>query len=111
MTGPRTLAEHVGPTLHGAAEEAGRPRGAVRVVASLPVSVTDDVDGARAHAADQFAIYGRLPSYRAMLDREDYAGLLAEPAEQADPGALPGGPATFAQALQRRHKRPDTCAG
>ena len=74
MTGPRTLAEHVGPTLRGAAEEAGRPSGAVRVVASLPVSVTDDVDGARTHAAEQFAIYGRLPSYRAMLDREGYPG-------------------------------------
>jgi 5,10-methylenetetrahydromethanopterin reductase len=74
MTGPRTLAEHVGPTLRGAAEQAGRPHDAVRVVASLPVSVTDKVDSARAHAAEQFAIYGRLPSYRAMLDREGYPG-------------------------------------
>jgi hypothetical protein len=61
MTGPRALAEHVGPTLHGAAEEAGRPRDAVRVVASLPVSVTDEVDGARARAAEQFAMYGGCP--------------------------------------------------
>jgi len=74
MTGPRTLAEHVGPTLRGAAAEAGRPEGAVRVVASLPLSVTDDVDRARDHAAEQFAIYGRLPSYRAMLDREGHPG-------------------------------------
>jgi F420-dependent oxidoreductase-like protein len=74
MTGPRTLTEHIGPTLRAAAAEAGRPRDAVRVVASLPVSVTDQVDSARAHAADQFAIYGRLPSYRAMLDREGHPG-------------------------------------
>jgi 5,10-methylenetetrahydromethanopterin reductase len=74
LTGPRTLAEHVGPTLREAAEQAGRPHDAVRVVASLPVSVTDAVDNARAHAAEQFAIYGRLPSYRAMLDREGYPG-------------------------------------
>jgi 5,10-methylenetetrahydromethanopterin reductase len=74
MTGPRTLAEHVGPTLRAAAEEADRPPDEVRVVASLPVSVTDQVDRARAHAAEQFAMYGRLPSYRAMLDREGYAG-------------------------------------
>ena len=40
----------------------------------LPVSVTDDVDGARKQAAEQFAMYGVLPSYRAMLDREGYAG-------------------------------------
>ncbi|GAA1830455.1 TIGR03564 family F420-dependent LLM class oxidoreductase [Pseudonocardia ailaonensis] len=71
MTGPRTLAEHAVPTIRGAAEEAGRT---VRVVASLPVAVTDDRDGARAEAARQFAVYGQLPSYRAMLDREGYAG-------------------------------------
>ena len=28
----------------------------------------------RANAAEQFGIYGRLPSYRAMLDREGYLG-------------------------------------
>jgi alkanesulfonate monooxygenase SsuD/methylene tetrahydromethanopterin reductase-like flavin-dependent oxidoreductase (luciferase family) len=43
-------------------------------VAALPVTVTDDVDGARAQAAEQFAMYGYLPSYRAMLDREGYSG-------------------------------------
>ncbi|HET6733748.1 TIGR03564 family F420-dependent LLM class oxidoreductase [Mycobacterium sp.] len=74
MTGPKTLAEHVGRTLREAAAEAGRAESAVRVAASLPVSVTDDVAGARARAAEEFAIYGQLPSYRAMLDREGYAG-------------------------------------
>ena len=73
MTGPKTLAEHVVPTLREAAVEAGRPESAVRVVASLPVSVTDDVAGARAQAAEQFGMYGHLPSYRAMLDREGFA--------------------------------------
>ena len=74
MTGPKTLAGHVSPTLRQAAADAGRPEDAVRVVAALPVSVTDDVDGARKHAAQQFSMYGVLPSYRAMLDREGYAG-------------------------------------
>jgi F420-dependent oxidoreductase-like protein len=74
MTGPKTLAEHVAPTLRGAAAEAGRSESDVRVAASLPVSVTDDIDAARARAAEEFAIYGQLPSYRAMLDREGYAG-------------------------------------
>jgi F420-dependent oxidoreductase-like protein len=74
MTGPKTLAEHVGPALREAAQEAGRPESAVHVAASLPVSVTDDVDAARARAAEEFAVYGQLPSYRAMLDREGYAG-------------------------------------
>ena len=74
MTGPVTLGEHIGPTLRAAAAEAGRPPGAVRVAASLPVAVTDDVDTLRSQAAEQFAMYGHLPSYRAMLDREGYAG-------------------------------------
>jgi F420-dependent oxidoreductase-like protein len=74
MTGPKTLAEYVGPTLREAAEAAGRPQGLVRVVAPLPICVTDDVDSARAQAAEQFAGYGHIPSYRAMLDREGFAG-------------------------------------
>ena len=71
MTGPKTLGEHIGPVIRGAAAEAGR---SVRVVAALPISVTDDVAAARALAAEQFAMYGQLPSYRAMLDREGFGG-------------------------------------
>jgi F420-dependent oxidoreductase-like protein len=72
MTGPKTLAEHTVPTIRAAAERAGRP--APRVVAALPVCVTDDVEAARRKADEAFAIYGTLPSYRAMLDREGAAG-------------------------------------
>ena len=71
-TGPATLASHIVPTITSAADEAGRP--APRVVATLPVCVTDDAAGARERAAAVFAIYGQLPSYRAMLDREGAAG-------------------------------------
>src|SRR6202048_1659190 len=74
MTGPKTLREHIGPTLRTAAAEAGRPDGAVSGAAALPVAVTDDVAAVRSLAAEQFAMYGQLPSYRAMLDREGYAG-------------------------------------
>jgi 5,10-methylenetetrahydromethanopterin reductase len=74
MTGPKTLREHIGPALRGAAADAGRPAGSVAVAAALPVSVTDDVEKLRSLAAEQFAMYGHLPSYRAMLDREGYAG-------------------------------------
>jgi 5,10-methylenetetrahydromethanopterin reductase len=74
MTGPKTLAQHIGPTLREAAVAAGRPADAVRVVAVLPICVTDDVDSARALAAEEFALYGQLPSYRAVLDREGYEG-------------------------------------
>lgn len=68
MTGPRTIREHVVPVLSAAADQAGRP--APRVVALVPVTVTSDIDRARARAAKLLAGYGQMPSYRAMLDRE-----------------------------------------
>lgn len=72
MTGVKTLRDHVVPSITQAAEEAGRP--APRVVVGLPVCVTDDVEAARARASKTFAVYGQLPSYRAMLDREGAEG-------------------------------------
>ncbi len=72
MTGPATVRDYVVPAITSAASEAGRP--APRVVCLLPVCVTDDQDAARARAEQVFAIYGQLPSYRAMLDREGAAG-------------------------------------
>lgn len=74
MTGPKTLRDHIVPTLRAAAVGAGRAESDVRTVAMLPVSVTDDVDGARESAATQFARYDSLPSYKAMLDREGFSG-------------------------------------
>jgi 5,10-methylenetetrahydromethanopterin reductase len=65
-TGERALADHIVPRITDAAARAGQP--APRVVASLPVCVTDDVAGARAAIAKGLAMYGTLPSYRAMLD-------------------------------------------
>jgi F420-dependent oxidoreductase-like protein len=67
-TGVKTLGDHIVPTLTRAAADAGRP--APRIIAGLPVCVTEDVDAARELAAKTFAVYGTLPSYRAMLDRE-----------------------------------------
>lgn len=72
MTGPATIRDHIAPTITAAATEAGRAP--ARIVCSLPVLVTDDVDGARERAARTFAMYGTLPSYRAMMDREGAAG-------------------------------------
>jgi 5,10-methylenetetrahydromethanopterin reductase len=40
----------------------------------LPIVVTQNVDTARENIAKELAIYGMLPSYRAMLDREGVAG-------------------------------------
>jgi 5,10-methylenetetrahydromethanopterin reductase len=72
MTGAKTLAGHITPAITAAAEAAGRP--APRIAAGLPICVTDDEAAARQRAAQVFAIYGTLPSYRAMLDREGCAG-------------------------------------
>lgn len=72
MTGPVTIGDHIAPTINAAASAAGRPE--PRVVCALPVCVTDDEAGARARAAEQFQMYGFLPSYRAMLDREGADG-------------------------------------
>jgi 5,10-methylenetetrahydromethanopterin reductase len=72
MTGPATVRDYVVPTITSAAGAAGRP--APRVVCSLPVCVTSDPDAARAGAEKVFSLYGQLPSYRAMLDREGAVG-------------------------------------
>jgi 5,10-methylenetetrahydromethanopterin reductase len=72
MTGVRTLRDHIVPTIRQAADGAGRP--APRVMCALPVAVTDDPGAVRARANEVFAIYGQLPSYRAMLDREGVDG-------------------------------------
>jgi F420-dependent oxidoreductase-like protein len=68
MTGPKTLADHIVPSLTKAAGTRD-----VRVVAALRTVVTDDPDGARDRTGEAIAFYGHLPSYRAMLDREGAA--------------------------------------
>jgi F420-dependent oxidoreductase-like protein len=71
MTGTQTIASHIVPTIVAAAEKAGRP--APRIGVALPVSVTADVEKARAQINEEFAIYPSLPSYKAMLDKEGAA--------------------------------------
>jgi F420-dependent oxidoreductase-like protein len=72
MVGLKTLADHVVPTINAAAAEAGRP--APRIVVNLPVCVTADPESALQLCGEFFAVYGQLPSYRAMLDREGAVG-------------------------------------
>jgi F420-dependent oxidoreductase-like protein len=68
LAGPATVRDHIVPTLADAAAEAGRPL--PRVVASVPVSVTDRPDEVRASIAEILVGYDTLPSYRSILDRE-----------------------------------------
>ena len=72
MTGPRTIEEHIVPTISAAASAAGKP--APRIVCGLPICLTGNVDSAREQIGKSLEIYGMLPSYRAMLDREGVSG-------------------------------------
>lgn len=66
--GPRTIREHIAPTITDAADQAGRP--APRIIATLPVCVTDDPETARAKLTANTEMYATLPSYQAMFERE-----------------------------------------
>lgn len=91
MTGPKTVRDHIVPSMARAAQEAGRR--APRVVVSLPVTVTDDVARARARIDEALAVYPTLPSYRAMLEREG--------AERPSDIALVGDEETVGAAVER----------
>ncbi len=68
MVGPNTMNDYIVPSLKAAGN--ADPT----VVAGLPIVLTTKVDEARAAIAETLTIYGQLPSYRAMLDREGAAG-------------------------------------
>jgi alkanesulfonate monooxygenase SsuD/methylene tetrahydromethanopterin reductase-like flavin-dependent oxidoreductase (luciferase family) len=70
--GPRTVHEHISPRLQAAAEKAGRP--SPRIIATLPVCVTSNPSEVKAAIAKGLSLYGRLPSYRAMFEREGVDG-------------------------------------
>ncbi|MCL6644152.1 MAG: TIGR03564 family F420-dependent LLM class oxidoreductase [Dehalococcoidia bacterium] len=72
MGGASYLRNTAIPAIRAAAAVAGRP--APRVVSGFPVAVTDYPYRARESAARIFAVYGQLPSYRAVLDVEGAAG-------------------------------------
>jgi F420-dependent oxidoreductase-like protein len=71
-TGPITIEEQIVPIMTEAAAAAGRP--APRVVVPLPTIVCDDEADGRVKADGQLEGYGRIPVYRAVLDREGVEG-------------------------------------
>jgi F420-dependent oxidoreductase-like protein len=73
LAGPRTIAEFIEPTIAKAAAEAGRP--APRIIVAVPVLVSDDVDAARAVAAEQLSFYATIPSYQKVIAREGVESL------------------------------------
>ena len=65
MTGPKTIAQHIRPNL-----DAG---GGGKIVAGVAVIVTEtdeETAASRKFANEALAIYGTLPSYKAVMDRE-----------------------------------------
>ncbi|TDC57445.1 LLM class flavin-dependent oxidoreductase [Actinomadura sp. KC345] len=81
--GPRTIADVIRPALRD------RPAGApFRIVAALPICVTDDVAGTREHIHAALGANDHLPSYRKVLGREGAGGvadlaIVGSPAEAA----------------------------
>ena len=95
LSGPRAIDDHLRPALTAAAARAGRP--APRVVASVPVCVTDDPDPVRELIATLLAGYNDLPSYRGVMDSEGVDGP-AGVSIVGDEAAVRAGIARFAAA-------------
>jgi F420-dependent oxidoreductase-like protein len=71
LAGPRTIAEFIEPTVAKAAADAGRPK--PKIIAAVPVMVSDDVDAARAFATQRLSFYEAIPSYQKVIAREGIA--------------------------------------
>ena len=72
MVGPKTLSEHITPRIREAASAASRPE--PRILAGVPVCVTQDKARARLHAMKSLKVYGLLPAYQSMISREGLEG-------------------------------------
>src|SRR5688572_25770075 len=72
LSGPTAIAEQIKPALDAAAADAGQP--APRIVASVPVCVTEGADSVKALVAAALAGYNDLPSYRGVMDADDAHG-------------------------------------
>jgi 5,10-methylenetetrahydromethanopterin reductase len=77
MVGPKTMETHIVARMSAAAAAAGKAT--PRVIGGFPVVLTNKVAEARGALSAPLAIYGQLPSYRGMLDREG----LAQPEDMA----------------------------
>jgi 5,10-methylenetetrahydromethanopterin reductase len=68
MVGPKTMEEHIIPSFQAAGKSDPD------IVAGMPIVLTTNIDDAKEKIAQNLTVYGHLPSYRAMLDREGAAG-------------------------------------
>lgn len=95
LSGPKAVADQIKPALDAAAAEAGRPT--PRIVASVPVCVTEDVAGMKGIVASALAGYNDLPSYRGVMDAEG-AGGPADVSLIGDEATVRAGLQAFAEA-------------
>lgn len=72
LSGPRTIETRIAPGLRAAAEQAGRPE--PRIVASVPICVTENPEAIRGLIAGVLDNYNDLPSYRQVMDLEGARG-------------------------------------
>ncbi|MEM7018748.1 MAG: TIGR03564 family F420-dependent LLM class oxidoreductase [Pseudomonadota bacterium] len=75
--GPRTIREHIYPSINESAAKHNRPT--PQIVATLPVCVTSQEDSIRSRISKTLGMYIQLPSYQAMFEREG----VSEPGELA----------------------------
>jgi 5,10-methylenetetrahydromethanopterin reductase len=68
LAGPRTIIEHVIPSMERGAEAAGRAR--PTVVAAVPVMVTEDLAAARPHLDSYLGFHSAIDVYQAVVARE-----------------------------------------
>lgn len=71
--GPNYIERTAVPAITRAAEAAGRP--APRVIAGIPLSVTANEEAARASCAKVWEVYGRIYSYRKVIEAEGASGV------------------------------------
>jgi 5,10-methylenetetrahydromethanopterin reductase len=95
LSGPRTIETLVVPAMARAAAESGREPG--RIVAGVPVCVTDKPDEVRGVIAAFLASYNDLPSYRGVMDVEGVDGP-AGVSIVGDEGTVRAGIESFADA-------------
>jgi F420-dependent oxidoreductase-like protein len=74
LAGPRTIAEFIEPTIAKSAADACRPK--PRIIAQVPVVVSDNVDSAKKFAAEQLSLFETMPSYQKVIAREGVASVV-----------------------------------
>ncbi len=95
LSGPKTIDSTIRPAVEANATRAGRDN--PRIVASVPVCVTDNADSVRGAIAAVLDGYNDLPSYRGVMDAEG-AGGPADVSIVGDEAHVRAGLARFADA-------------